>query len=66
LAFEVDKRDVAQLVSDCWKETFAKVETNKKVVLTRGWGPKTLHYNVLLQKEITATKQSMTHSLQAN
>jgi hypothetical protein len=58
LAFEVDKRDIVKLVSDCWKESFAKVESNKKAVLTRGWGPKTLSYNVLLHKEITATKQS--------
>ncbi len=58
LAFEVDKRDIVKLVRESWRESFEKVETNRKAVLTRGWGPKTLSYNVLLHKEIIATKQS--------
>ncbi len=37
---------------------FAKVESNRKAVLTRGWGPRTLSYNVLLHKEIAAMKNS--------
>jgi hypothetical protein len=37
---------------------FKKVETNRKAVLTRGWGPKTVCYNNILHKEIIATKQS--------
>jgi len=56
LAFEIDKRDVVKLVQECWKHSFAKVETNRKAVLTRGWDPRTLSYNVLLHKEIAATK----------
>jgi hypothetical protein len=58
LAFEIDKKNVVKLVKECWKSSFAKVESNKKAVLTRGWGARTLSYNVLLHKEIAATKNS--------
>jgi hypothetical protein len=64
LAFEVDKRDVVKLVRESWNESFAKVETNRKAVLTRGWGPKALNYNVLLHKEIIGTNKSETSSQQ--
>jgi hypothetical protein len=30
LVFDFDKRDIVKLVSNCWKESFAKVGTNKK------------------------------------
>ncbi len=58
LVFEVDKRDTVKLVRESWRESFKKVETNRKAVLTRGWGPKTVCYNNILHKEIIATKQS--------
>ncbi len=64
LAFEVDKRDVVKLVRESWNESFAKVKTNRKAVLTRGWGPKALNYNVLLHKEIIGTNKSKTSSQQ--
>jgi hypothetical protein len=62
LSFEIDKRDIVKLVKECWKHSFAKVDTNRKAVLTRGWGPKTLSYNCLLHKEIAATKNSISDS----
>ena len=62
MSFEIDKRDIVKLVKECWKHSFAKVDTNRKAVLTRGWGPKTLSYNCLLHKEIAATKNSISDS----
>jgi hypothetical protein len=64
LAFEVGQRDVGKLVRESWNESFAKVVTNRKAVLTRGWGPKALNYNVLLHKEIIGTNKSETSSQQ--
>ena len=58
MAFKIDKRDIVKLVKECWKHSFAKVDTNRKAVLTRGWGPKTLSYNCLLHKEIASTKNT--------
>ncbi len=51
-----------KLVRESWSASFAKVETNRKAVLTRGWGPKALNYNVLLHKEIIGTNRSKASS----
>ena len=47
LPFEINKTDVVKLVKNAWKVSFARVETNQKAVLHRGWGPKALNMNVL-------------------
>jgi hypothetical protein len=39
LPFEINKVDVVKLVKDSWARSFAKVETNRRAVLVRGWGP---------------------------
>jgi hypothetical protein len=39
-------------VKDAWIVSFARVNTNKKAVMQRGWGAKALNYNVLLHEEI--------------
>ena len=43
LPFEINKTDVVKLVKDAWNVSFARVETNRKAVLHRGWGPKALN-----------------------
>jgi hypothetical protein len=55
LPYEINKTDVVKLIKDSWKDSFARVETNKKAVLHRGWGPKELNYNVLLYPEIASS-----------
>jgi len=65
LSFEVDNKDIVKLVAALWKESFAKAETNRKSVLTRGWGPKA-NYNGLLKKEILATKKESTSTSSNN
>jgi len=58
LPFEINKTDVVKLVKDAWNVSFARVETNRKAVLHRGWGPKALNMNVLKHKEIMGTMPS--------
>jgi hypothetical protein len=58
LPFEINKTDVVKLVKNAWNVSFARVETNRKAVLHRGWGPKALNMNVLKHKEIMGTKPS--------
>jgi hypothetical protein len=52
LPYEINRADIVKLVKDAWKISFARVETNKKSVLHRGWGPKALNYNALFHPEI--------------
>jgi hypothetical protein len=61
LPFEINKTDVVKLVKNAWKVSFARVETNQKAVLHRGWGPKA--WNVLRNPEILATKPNSTKDL---
>ncbi len=49
-----------KLVKDSWNLSFTRVNTNKKAVLHRGWGPRALNKNVLLLPEILAMKLSST------
>jgi hypothetical protein len=63
LPFEINKTDVVRLVKNAWKVSFARVETNQKAVLYRGWGPKALNMNVLRSPEILATKPNSTKDL---
>jgi hypothetical protein len=60
LPFEINRSDIVKLVKDSWNLSFARVNTNKKAVLHRGWGPRALNKNVLLLPEILATKPSST------
>ena len=61
--FEINKTDVVKLVKNAWKVSFARVETNRKAVLHRGWGPKALNMNVLRNPEILGTKPNSTKDL---
>jgi hypothetical protein len=56
LPFEINKIDIVKLVKDAWRVSFARVETNRKAVLNRGWGPKALNMNVLRHPEILSSK----------
>jgi len=47
LEFAINRMDIVGLVQEAWKASFARVKTNKKVITSRGWGPKALNYNAL-------------------
>ena len=53
--------DIIPIVNYAWKRSFAKVDTNKKAIAARGWGP--LNYNLLTNSQIqpTMTKTEMIH-----
>ncbi len=42
--------DTIPFVNYSWDRSFAKVETNKKAIVIRGWGP--LNYNLLTSSQI--------------
>ena len=52
----MDKRDVVKLVKEAWAASFSWVLTNRKAILHRGWGPRALNFNVLLQPKILSSK----------
>ena len=54
---------MVKLVKNAWKVSFARVETNQKAVLHRGWGPKALNMNVLRNPEILAIMPNATKDL---
>jgi hypothetical protein len=60
LPFQINRTDIVKLVKDAWNVSFARVHTNQKAVLYRGWGPKALNKNALLSPEIWATKPAST------
>jgi hypothetical protein len=43
-----------KLVKEAWKWSFPRLEMNQKAALHRGWGPKALNMNVLMNPEIMA------------
>ena len=45
--------DLMPLINYAWSNSFARVTTNKKAIVERGWNP--LNYNLLLNKELRAT-----------
>jgi hypothetical protein len=51
LEFAINKTDIVGLVQKAWKASFARVRTNIKVTISRGWGLKALKYNALLHPE---------------
>jgi hypothetical protein len=52
--FAIQKDDVVPIVSRAWGESFARVQSNRKAIAERGWGP--LNYNCLLHPEILSTR----------
>ena len=44
--FAIEKDDIAFIVHRAWKESFARLTTNKTAIAVRGWNP--LNYNCLL------------------
>ncbi len=47
---------MVKLVKEAWAVSFARVLTNRKAVLHRGWGPKSLNYNALLNSEVAPSE----------
>ena len=45
--------DIIPMVNYAWSKSFARVDTNKKAIASRGWNP--LNYNLLTNKQITPT-----------
>jgi hypothetical protein len=59
---------VLKLIKDAWTVSFGHTKTNRKAVLSRGWGPRTLNYYVFLYPEILSfrpknVEQSMNKNL---
>jgi hypothetical protein len=52
LEFAIEKTDVVGLVREAWELSFARVQTNQKAIVSRGWGPRALNYNALRHPEI--------------
>jgi len=51
LPFRIERHDAVGLTLRAWNQSFARVESNKKAVAERGWGP--LTYNLLDHPELT-------------
>ncbi len=62
LPFRIERHDAVGLTLRAWNQSFARVESNKKAVAERGWGP--LTYNLLDHPELTR-KQDNTAVLRA-
>ena len=45
--------DIIPIINYSWQKSFAKVDTNKKAIAARGWGP--LNYNLLTSNQIQPT-----------
>ena len=63
LDFVIEKEDVVGLVGKAWKSSFAHIESNRKAISYRGWGPRALNYQVLLHPEIISSKPGQKQSL---
>jgi hypothetical protein len=51
----LDKSDIVQNVNVAWQKSFARVDTNKRAIAARGWGP--LNYILLDHPELQETKE---------
>lgn len=60
----IHKTDIVGLIRKGWNVSFADVESSKKAIHTRGWGPKALNYNVLLHPELVQNQHSNSTQLQ--
>ena len=49
----IQPTDIIPCVNYAWEQSFARVETNKKAIADRGWGP--LNFNLLNNDDIKAT-----------
>jgi hypothetical protein len=50
----LERSDIILIVHDAWKESFARVEQNKRATAAQGWGP--LKYILLDHPELQETK----------
>ena len=57
----LERFDIIGLVNEAWASSFAKVDTNKKAICERGWGP--CNRNLLKYREIqnSMTNQERSH-----
>jgi hypothetical protein len=56
LPFRIERHDAVRLTHRAWNHSFARVDSNKKAVVERGWGP--LTYNLLDNEELTRKKDN--------
>ena len=57
----LSKYDIVFIVKESWKESFARIETNKQALCDRGWNP--LNYNLLLDPEFNPNESNLEDSL---
>jgi hypothetical protein len=48
--YAIEKYDIVCIVNEAWEKSFARIETNRKAIAERGWGP--LNYNCLTDPEL--------------
>jgi hypothetical protein len=51
----LDKSDIVRIVNVAWQKSFTRVDTNKRAIAARGWGP--LNYILLDHPELQETKE---------
>jgi hypothetical protein len=51
----LEKTDIVRIVNGAWHKSFARVDTNKRAIAARGWGP--LNYILLDHPELQETKK---------
>jgi hypothetical protein len=61
--FTINKHDIMGLVRTAWDKSFGRVETNRKAIADRGWGP--LNYCLLDHPELQETDDRVDNSLMA-
>ncbi len=49
----IQPTDIIPYVNYAWEQSFARVETNRRAIADRGWGP--LNYNLLINDDVKAT-----------
>jgi hypothetical protein len=60
LPYKVEKEDIIGIIHRAWKNSFAKVESNKKAIADRGWYPKNF---MLLDNEELRKEKNNKHVL---
>jgi hypothetical protein len=50
----LEKSDIVRIVNVAWQKSFARVDTNKRAIAARGWGP--LNYILINHPELQETK----------
>jgi hypothetical protein len=56
LKFKIEKQDIVGIIHYAWNASLVRVETNKKEIANRGWGP--ANFFLLDIKELDKNKHN--------